>query len=795
MSGDSSIPFVDTLRKTHRSYCRRIDKELDEGRSQDLQDYIDEARQSIKEILPDSYNPLRKQDFIDGLVEGLDILYVGDFHPDPRNKELLLEISRQARKNGRKVVWVLEAVPAVTENDGEGEVALREYYQGGDQAKLFGRLRVEEYVGADRVSYVNLFETARDENIRIVPAGFPREEAVYTEVRRRGKAGNGVSKQRDIPSEEIDRDVAKVVSHTKRTDPDALICVFYGDHHLSRNHLPTLVETEILEWSKEAPRSAIVFSSNEFVYNNLVEQGREHDSNIVSLGDSGAYVVINTTPLERRLSRLLNGDYQKDETLEEEIDLETVEEMRKIIAKMLGIRKLDDLGSIYLGVESRNLFTKNRVSENEHDARERRLLRSRHTILPDGSMYVEHVRIRDLAELLGVGLHYSYLRVKGLDVDPNMSEDDFFWYNVLRHTMGYVASKTINHTRRYRSMGDYKDVLEEMGQDVRTRLEGMRDFFKQGVHKRESVERDKQGKVIDVGEVVEEGKQIYVKTGKHGRPVYFVSKIPLDGVGENPEKPRQLTQNELWGKVKEVEKDLALANKELALKRQRSALHRHDSKVGRQAEIATSFDETGTLPVVPSFDPDSYVIGIFRAKIKDKTIKELKGSVQIPRELKTEPERRTFLEKAFTDEIARAISIPQDIDQRGFVEEQLDMDVRQRVQIPPKYRSEKSKEEFVDGVVARSREQREANLEKERGAWQHKANQANNERDDLAEILGYQLGHKIFAKMVAGDIPVQEVRDGLFQTNHSEQGQAEKNYKSLLEAVKNYGNERYNDFL
>lgn len=281
-------------------------------RSQGLQRYIEEARKSIREIPPDSYNPLRKQDFIGGLVEGLDILYVGDFHPDPRNKELLLEISRQARKNGRKVVWVLETVPAATENDGDGEVALREYYQDGDQVKLFERLRVEESVGADRVSYVNLFETARDENIRIVPAGFSDTEEVYTELRRRGKAGNGVSKQRHIPPEERDRDIAKVVSHTKRTDPDSLICVFYGDHHLSRNHLPTLVETEVLEWSKEAPKSAIVFSSNELVYNNLVEQGKEQDTNIVSLGDSGAYVVINTTPLERRLSRLLNGDYQKD---------------------------------------------------------------------------------------------------------------------------------------------------------------------------------------------------------------------------------------------------------------------------------------------------------------------------------------------------------------------------------------------------------------------------------------------------------------------------------------------------
>ncbi len=788
--------FVDTLRKIHKSYCKAIDTELDEGRSQDLQRYIDEARRSIKEIPPDSYNPLRKQDFIDGLVEGLDILYVGDFHPDPRNKELLLEISRQARKNGRKVVWVLEAVPAVTETDGDGEVAIREYYQDGDQVKLFNKLRVEESVGADRVSYVNLFETARDENIRIVPAGFPDTENVYTEVRRRGKSGNGVSKQRQIPCEERDRDIAKVVSHTKRTDPDSLICVFYGDHHLSRNHLPTLVETEILEWSKEAPKSAIVFSSNEFVYNNLVQQGREHNTNTVSLGDSGAYVVINTTPLERRLSRLLNGDYQKDEgSHEEEIDVEIVDEMRKMIAKVLGIRKLDDLGSIYVGAESRALFTKKKLPKNEDEARTRRLLRSRHIILPDGSMYLEHVRLRDLVELLGVGLHYSYLRESGLGADADMSEDDFFWYSVLKHSMGYVASKIINHTRRYRSMGDYKEVLEEMGHDVRTRLESMKDFFKQGVHKRDSVQTDGQGKVISVGEIIEEGKQIYVKTGRNRRPVYFVSKVPLNGVGENTEKPRQLTQNELWGKVAEIEKDLTLSDRELALKRQRSALHRHDSKVGRQAEIATGFDETGQLPQVPSFDPDSYVIGIFRAKVKEKTIKELRGSVQIPAQIKTEPERRAFLEKALAQEIDTAIIIPHDIDHRVFVEERLDMDVRQRVQIPPKYKSDTNRRKFVDGVVARSRQQREASLEKERGAWEHKANQANNERDDLAEILGYQLGHKLFAKMVAGDIPVQEVRDRLFHTIHNKPGEPEKNYKSLLEAVKDNGNERYNDFL
>ena len=68
-------------------------------------------------------------------------------------------------------------------------------------------------------------------------------------------------------------------------------------------------------------------------------------------------------------------------------------------------------------------------------------------------------------------------------------------------------------------------------------------------------------------------------------------------------------------------------------------------------------------------------------------------------------------------------------------------------------------------------------------------------RDDLAEILGYQLGHKIFAKMVAGDLPVQDVRDRLFHTDHTKPGEAEKNYRSILGEVKDYGSERYSNFL
>ena len=298
-------PFVENLRAMHRSYCRRIDREMPEGRSLELQAYIREAERSIKSIPPDSYRSVARQDFFERLVKETDLLYAGDFHPDPRNKELVLEISRQARKSGRKVVWVLEAVPAVTANDGEGEIAVREYYEDGDQTKLFDRLNIEELIGSDRVNYVNLFETARDESVRIVPAGFPREEVVTTETRRRGKFDRTTSKVRYIPKDETDRKVAKIVSNTRRTDPDALIVVFYGDNHISRDHIPKLVETEILEWSKEASRSAVVFSSDEAVYNNLVSQKIEHQKNIVALGNSGAHVVINTTPLERRLSPVL----------------------------------------------------------------------------------------------------------------------------------------------------------------------------------------------------------------------------------------------------------------------------------------------------------------------------------------------------------------------------------------------------------------------------------------------------------------------------------------------------------
>ncbi len=712
------------LQKLHKDYCRELDQEL-AGLNGDeqLQRYIAEARASVESIPHDSYKSLSKNEFFDQVIGETDVLYVGDFHPDPRPKELLLEITRQARQKGRRVVWVLESVPgyANASVDGgtstiSGEDLVRRYFEDGDQTIFFGGLDLEANLGADRVNYVNLFETARDENIPIVAAGVPRGEQTTTTVRRGPRIVQKTAKLRNIKTEDSDPEIAKVVSYTKRTDPDALVCVFYGDHHLSRPHLPEKVDIEVKRWTNKTLKSDIILSTDESVYNRVVIYGTRNDRNIISLGDSGTYVVVNTTPLERRLSTIIDDNHSEDGGGLEDRLLE----MLNMFAEYLRMDSLGDIGEIVVGVDRKPQFLKKRLkvksgkdeksverdlSPQESGLRQRRLDRSKATVLSDGTMYIEHVKVRDIAEILGIYLHNLYLAQRN-GADVQMADDDFFWHNVLRNTMGYFTSKLINPTRRYRGMDDYRRVMESIGADVRSSLE--------------------------------EERRIYTDALDNDKPIT----VAVEARGTTT--LRKLTKKELWVERKKLDEKLAMGNMELAGLGNKAGGYRHDNKVWRQAEIATRFVKTEQLPAIPDM-PES-----------------IKG---VPNDIS--------LEDIIVDEDSIASKIPTD----------------------SALLKGKSREEVVEKAVLRAKERRKQEIEAQRGSWRHSETRAQNERDDLAEILGYQLGHKLFAGIMSGEIKVPLVRDKLFQNDHRAMGKARETYETLRGIAEPFGNESYDDYL
>ena len=695
------------LQVMHRDYCKDLDEAL-AARSvvdQELRRYADESRDSIRRVLDDPYELLTKDSFLERVTAELDVLYVGDFHPDPRPKELLLEITRQARKRGRKVFWVLEAVPvsAMVEEGGEtvslsGEEIMREYFDDGDQTKFFNRLSLEASLGADNVNYVNLFETARDERIRIVPAGVSRDEEITTITRKGGETARK-TKTKKTSIYHTDEEVAKLVSYVKSTDPTALVCVFDGDHHVTPNHLPSKVDVAVKNWTNQTLKSAIVLSTDEAVYREISKKEANGERNIVSLGNSSVYVVVNTTPLERKLSTIFDRNVDQER---EDFD-ENISALVEVIAKYLKMDSPGEVGEVFLGVDRKKDFLKRKIPGKatvmEDGLRSRRLARSKHTILPDGSMYVEHVRVRDIAELLGIYMHYRHLKSTG-QTQNGIDSEDFFYYNILRNAMGYFASKIVNPTRRYRGMSDYRGVIESIASGIREKLEEERKIFQAGL--------------------------------KDGKPVTVAVKTE-----EAATTLRPMTNRELWSEIKKIDEKLGLKDRELAATGKKTGGYRHDNKVWRQAEIAISFDDTCNLPEIP----------------------------QIPESIK---------------------GVPEDISVDEIV---IDED-----QVIGKIPQEKRTDEIVSRAIKRAKERRKEQIESERRRWEYENKKANDERDDLAETLGYQLGHKLFSGVMQGDIAIQFVRDSLFKTTH-DPGKTKETYDLLRAASDKFGNEKYDDYL
>ena len=682
-----------SLRDLHRKYCGRIDAEIAKNveiDDPDLLGYNREAREYLDVTDAGLYEPVGKRDFIGDIVsrQTPGILYVGDFHPDSRSKELLIEITRQATQRGRRVTWVLEAVREKHSRE------IRRYRAHGDVNKFLDDIGIEEFLGTDPSSYAHLFNTARSERVSIKPGGVRRG---YTTINVTDDGDELGRKTEQRPKKDVDDDIAEIVANEYITNSDALICVLYGDNHLTPTHIPDRVNEKLKDQRIELPESRILIAAQGSVYDRLLERVADR-TNIFLINrqqveaskglTTKMYAVLNTTPLERSLSRNLNGEpevvEEGFERIEREISNEDFLEITNIIADYLGITKPeegeedeeqdegeeedgweDDTLMMFSGSTGKESFREVSVKNKlEREMMRRRLAKDASVVLSDRKVFVKNRQVRDLSELAGVFLHFSYLNQEGIESDEGITREDHFYYTVLQNAMAYFGSKVINPTRRYRSLEDFEHILKNIGANIRKETEA------QVVEMRGKLEREE--------------------------PVFWTSKKG---------SVRQLPPEEATGKIQELEAHLnGKTDAELARKTDKvDDRYGYGRKIWRQSELALDFPTQG-LPALPKEED-------FAPK-PDK-----QGTIT-----KTEEKRA----------------------------------------------AEKLKEAIV---------------------------RAENQRDDLAEIFGFQLGHKLFEAVAEGKLDITLVRDRLFLKTLPKSGTPHRVYGALAKEVESFGKERYDDYL
>ena len=678
-----------SLRELHKRYCDQIDEGIEKGLAKDdpdLAGYNTESQSYLDSTNPNSYQPVRKGDFIDDIVsrQTPGILYVGDFHPESRSKELLIEITRQVAERGRRVTWVLEAVREKHSKE------IRRYRAHGDVNRFLDDIGIEEFLGTDPSSYAHLFNTARSERVSIKPGGVRRG---YTTISLTDDDQELGRKTEQRPMKDVDDDIAEIVANEYVTNSDALICVLYGDNHLTPTHLPDRVREKLKEQRIEPPESRIVIAAQGSVYDRLLERDVDRANMYLVNGQqvedskgltTKMYAVLNTTPLERVLSRNLNGEPEASEDGFEETDREISHEhflnIVNIVANYLGIKKSepqegekpdedegleDDNIEIFTGNSGKESFREEHVENKlERERMRRRLEKDASIVLSDGRLFVRNRQIRDLSELAGVFLQFSYLNKEGIEFDEGMTREDHFYYTVLQHAMSYFGSKVINPTRIYRSQEDFEHILKSVGVNIR---------------------KETETQVVEL-----KGKK------ERAEPVFWTSKKG---------SIKRLTPEEASGKIQELEAHLnGKADVELARTTDKvDDKYGFGKKIWRQAELALDFPTQGLPPL---------------------------------------PREEDFAPKP---------------DKQGTI---------------TKTEEKRAAEKLKEAVV-----------------------RVENQRDDLAEILGFQLGHKLFEAVTEGRVDVSVVRDRLFLKHLSKPETPHRVYGALAKEVEGFGKERYDDYL
>lgn len=408
--------------------------------------------------------PTDRRELVKRIAES-QMVYIGDYHTLRQSQRTVVRLLKDISKRGTPVVMCVEMFRA------EHQEHVSSYVRGRmDEEAFLEAIRYGKTWGFPWENYRSFLKVCIKEGIPVV--GLNHDFG----------ASRGTIEKRD-------RFAAEIIAAQTLNNPDAIVFVLYGDHHLAQNHIPQQVQT-ILNERLERRKTLYLYQNPEPIYWKLVDRGIEREVDVVRLSDD-VFCIMNCPPWIQ-LRSYLNWKDNNEELLlagDSAWDLDGggaanyhdqfVALVRAICEFLdLPVAALDDF-AIYTSedLDFLQILEKNpRIPTNEYERIKTRIQNDGSSYIPAANIvYLEDLGINSVAEKAG---EFIYVQRSGIfkrrpaPPDAN-SERDHFYRNLFVQALGYFSSKVINFRRKTDMRADFESYLSEQ---KRRRLDpGMKD--------------------------------------------------------------------------------------------------------------------------------------------------------------------------------------------------------------------------------------------------------------------------------------------------------------------------------
>jgi len=267
---------------------------------------------ALRESCLDYRRPIARDDVVDRAIAA-GLIFIGDFHAVAANAQFVVDLLERLVARDVRVCLGIEFVFTRQQR-----LLLRRQTGEIDDSTLHRRMHYREEWGYPWAGYRALLDCARDRGIPVEALDLPPRVGFDGLRRRDAHAG---------------RRIADLIE----ADPERCMVVFYGESHVTPEHLPRETEKSLAKHGiRREP--LIVFQNPDSVYWKRVEERADLTAPVEI--DDRTIAVFHTTPLEKyEAYRQVLDRWQSDLPQDEEIDLTpAVHHLIAVLAGWIGIR-------------------------------------------------------------------------------------------------------------------------------------------------------------------------------------------------------------------------------------------------------------------------------------------------------------------------------------------------------------------------------------------------------------------------------------------------------------------------
>src|SRR5579859_82071 len=405
-----------------------VEREIRAQDSHSRRKYLREFNQAFR-----SYDSLLDSEQIQNALRSADVVLVGDYHALPaaqRHAASLIE--QRALVGDRPVVLGVETIFARDQH------ILDEWWRREiDESELRQRIRFDLDWGYDWTPFYDLLVTARDHGEALYGLDcMPRED-----LRKIGAR---------------DRHAAIKLSEIRRTHPNAVIFVLFGESHLAPGHLPR----ELREQMPDAKVLTVLQNIDALYWHAAGERADKIEAVRVS---DDVVCVFNATPLEKYESyRLFLDQWSRCDDGPDFAP--TIYNLIDSLAAFLEINRysphngtqpkflVDMLPEVYGGSSDamlQRLLSRKGINDSDRESMVTRVFDRGSAYLPQvNAFYIREFQMMHAAEDVTRFLHHACQglphRLNGYPAGVTASEEergrDRFYASVIEHAVAYFGS-------------------------------------------------------------------------------------------------------------------------------------------------------------------------------------------------------------------------------------------------------------------------------------------------------------------------------------------------------------------